>query len=76
MSRGAGALAGVRGVTSIALRLDGLPLPKADMAHYDDEQDIELDGLEFEGSFLVGRKSLMDLPLLFSDTERVDNNVI
>jgi len=58
-SKGAGALAGVRGTASIGLRVDGIPLPKSPAVsnHKDEEQYIELSGLAFDGSFYVGRKS-------------------
>lgn len=62
MSRGEGALAGVRGTTAIALRLDGLPLPRSPIT--DEEQDIELDGLAFDGSFVIGRRRVFHLPHL------------
>lgn len=55
MSRGEGVLAGVRGMTSIGLRLDGLPLPKP-FGEENGDGDIELNGLAFSGSFVIGRK--------------------
>jgi hypothetical protein len=42
-------------MTSIGLRLDGLPLPKP-FGEENGDGDIELNGLAFSGSFVIGRK--------------------
>lgn len=46
-----GALAGVQGVASVVVRIDGLPLSS------DDGRDMELDGLPFQGTVRIGKKS-------------------
>jgi len=61
-SHGAGVLAGVKGSTAIGLRVQGLTLPPPeysppeDRGNGNDQQDIELEGLTFQGKVVVGRK--------------------
>lgn len=60
-SHGTGALAGVRGTSAIGIRIKGihLPAPPRDDPDdgADDEHDIELNGLAFEGTVVIGRRS-------------------
>ncbi|KAF8311608.1 hypothetical protein DL93DRAFT_1402404 [Clavulina sp. PMI_390] len=56
-ARGKGVLAGVRGTAAIAFRIDGLSFPGGENG---EGGDIELDGLGFEGSFIVGKTGSLD----------------
>ncbi|KAF8343990.1 uncharacterized protein EI90DRAFT_3027798 [Cantharellus anzutake] len=60
LSRGAGVPAGVKGTAAIGIRVEGLTLPRSAFSRPDeddDQQDIELEGLTFEGNVTVGKKN-------------------
>jgi len=50
----------VKGTAAIGLRVEGLTLPPPEYSppeDGDDQQDIELEGLTFQGEVIVGRKT-------------------
>ena len=52
-----GALAGVQGVAAVAVHIDGLPIEQGDSGG-----EMQLNGLPFQGSVRVGKKSTLLQP--------------
>ncbi len=52
-----GALAGVQGVAAVAVRVQGLPFENGQ------GKEMQLEGLPFQGSVRIGKKSLLHMDL-------------